>query len=341
MPEFAPELVQRGLIGLLPVVFFLVVLVLFDSYKLVTLKIVLTAIALGGLMAVPGYYLHGAIMDTFDLPFEHLTRYVAPVTEEMLKGLIIGVFIARNRIGFLVDASIFGFAVGAGFALIENLYYLGILPDAGIGVWIVRGFGTAVMHGGATALFAVAAQAFAEQRERPRILDFAPGLLVAAAIHSLFNHFFLSPVLSTVIVMAVLPVTAIVVVELSERTVERWLDVGFDADARLLELIRSGNLSDSPVGKYLRSLREHFQPDVLVDLICYLRLRVELALRAKGLLMMQENGFKVEIPPEVDASLKELTYLEKNIGPTGLAALKPFLQVSRKDLWQLSLLKGK
>ncbi|MDX1571740.1 MAG: PrsW family glutamic-type intramembrane protease [Xanthomonadales bacterium] len=338
MPEILPELLQRGLIGLVPVVFFLIVLVLFDSYKLVSLRLVVTAILLGGLMALPSYVLHTLILRTTDISFEQLTRYGAPVVEELLKGAVIIYFIARNRIGFLVDASIFGFAVGAGFALIENLYYLGALPDAGIGVWIVRGFGTAVMHGGATAIFAVASQAFAEQREHPRVLDFLPGLVVAALIHSLYNHFFLSPVLSTVIVMAVMPVTAIVVVELSERTVERWLDVGFDSDAQLLALIRSGQLTDSPVGRYLQSLREHFQPEVLVDLICYLRLRVELALRAKGLLMMQENGFKVEIPQEVQASLVELRHLEKSIGPTGLLALKPFLQVSRKDLWQLSLL---
>ena len=60
-----------------------------------------------------------------------------------------------HRIGFLVDAAIYGFAVGAGFALAENLYYLHLAAEAGMGTWIVRGFGTALMHGGTTALFAV------------------------------------------------------------------------------------------------------------------------------------------------------------------------------------------
>jgi RsiW-degrading membrane proteinase PrsW (M82 family) len=44
-----------------------------------------------------------------------------------------------HRIGFLVDAAIFGFTVGSGFAVIENLYYLEQVPDAGRGTWIVRG----------------------------------------------------------------------------------------------------------------------------------------------------------------------------------------------------------
>ena len=41
-----------------------------------------------------------------------------------LKALIVVVLIRTHRIGFLVDAAILGFAVGTGFALVENLYYL-------------------------------------------------------------------------------------------------------------------------------------------------------------------------------------------------------------------------
>ena len=47
------------------------------------------------------------------------------------------------------------FRVGCGFALIENLYVLWNAPDAGLATWVVRGFGTAIMHGGATAIVAV------------------------------------------------------------------------------------------------------------------------------------------------------------------------------------------
>ena len=48
----------------------------------------------------------------------------------------------------MIDAAIYGFAVGAGFAFIENIYYLHSLEHHKIVVWIIRGLGTAVMHGG-------------------------------------------------------------------------------------------------------------------------------------------------------------------------------------------------
>jgi hypothetical protein len=41
---------------------------------------------------------------------------------------------------------------------------------------------------------------------------------------------------------------------------------------------------------------------------------------------------------ETRAKLEEMKYLEKSIGPTGKLAIRPFLQMSRKDLWQFYVL---
>ena len=52
-----------------------------------------------------------------------------------------------NRIGYKLDAVISGFAIGAGFSVVENIFYLTMFPEYGTGTWLVRGFGTAIMHG--------------------------------------------------------------------------------------------------------------------------------------------------------------------------------------------------
>src|SRR6185295_11307150 len=134
------------------------------------------------------------------------SRYIAPIVEELLKAAVIAALLRTHRIGFLVDAAILGFAAGAGFALVENLLYLGAAPHAGMGVWIVRGFGTAIMHGGATAIFAVAAVGLRGARADPPAWTLAPGFAVAVALHSVFNHFFLSPLASTLGIAIALPV---------------------------------------------------------------------------------------------------------------------------------------
>ena len=106
----------------------------------------------------------------------------------------------------------------------------------------------------------------------------------------------------------------------------------------MLELINSGRLSDSPVGRYLHTMKRKFRGPVVADLLCYLRLHTELALRAKGVLMMRENGFDVPIDDETRSKLTEMRFLERSIGRTGLLALKPMMHMSNEDFWQLHLL---
>jgi hypothetical protein len=73
-------------------------------------------------------------------------------------------------------------------------------------------------------------------------------------------------------------------------------------------------------------------------MLCLLRLRAELGIRAKGLLMMREAGFEPEPTAGVRDTFEELRYLEKSIGRTGMLAIHPFIHTSTRDLWQLNLL---
>jgi len=61
-------------------------------------------------------------------------------------------------------------------------------------------------------------------------------------------------------------------------------------------------------------------------------------LRAKGILMMRENGFDVPVDEATREKFAEMRYLESSIGKTGLLAIQPMLHMSHKDLWQLYML---
>ncbi len=331
--------VAKGLVGVLPVILFLSALIYLDSYKLVRLRLVVATIGAGAVIAGVGYLITAYLTKRYPIDLVPYSRYVSPFLEESLKAIVVVALLRTNRAGFLVDAAILGFATGTGFALIENIWYLKILPeDVGLGLWIVRGFGTAIMHGGATAIFGMGAKALGEDHAAYNPLVYLPGWIVAVVLHSGFNHFFLSPIGSTLGILIVLPPLIATVFRRSEKALRSWLNVGFDADSELLHLIEAGELSESRVGRYLQSLKERFRGEVVADLLCYLRLHVELSLRAKGLLLMRESGFVPEADPEVRAKFEELKYLEGSIGRTGRLALEPFLYLHPKDLWQLYML---
>jgi protease PrsW len=334
----SPELIARALLALLPVLVFLATLLWLDSYKLVGVKKVLATILAGTGIAGACYGINLALLGALPMDFGFYSRFVAPVVEEALKGLIIVYLVRRHAIGFPADAAIFGFAVGTGFAVIENLYYLVMFQDAHIAIWVVRGFGTAIMHGGATAVFGIVAHTLAEQRQVRGLTEFLPGLLVATLIHSLYNQFLFAPVYSTLGIMLLLPPVIYFVFQHSERVLQRWLAVDFDADTQMLELINSGALEDSKLGRHFENIRQHFPEEVVADMLCYLRLHVELSMRASATLLMRESGIQPEVDPEVRAMVEEMRFLEKSIGKTGQHAMKPFLRLSSRDLWQLYLL---
>ena len=333
------DLLLPTLVALLPVLGLLAALQLLDSFKLVKLRVVIASVAAGALAAGASFGLGGLLLGQFDIDIGSFSRYVSPLTEELLKGLLVVALVRSHRIGFLVDAAIFGFAIGTGFALVENILFLQRLPDAVMSTWVVRGFGTAVMHGGTTAIFAVMGLAILDRSGSATLRSLLPGFALVVVLHSAFNHLSAAPQVATLSVMIALPLLLYGVFQRGEAATRDWLGTGFDSDVQMLELINAGQIADSPTGRYLNTLRDRFEGPLLADVLCYLRLVTELSLRAKGLLMMRENGFTAELDDETKASLTELRYLERSIGKTGLLAVRPLLHTSPKDLWQFVMLE--
>ncbi len=330
----------HAVLSLAPVLIFLAGLVYLDTYKLVPLKNIVWAIVIG--IASAGIAVSANMFAIERLAWDRdlYVRFGAPLVEELCKAVWPLLLIKMRRVGFMVDAGVYGFATGAGFAVIENVYYIQVLDASSPLVWIVRGFGTAVMHGGTTAILAILAKNRADIKGTKTFTQVLPALLLAYIIHAAFNQFFLSPLLNTVIILFTLPPFMFFVFQRSERSTRDWLGVGFDSDAQTLDMITSGNLSATPLGEYLQSLSTRFPPEVVVDLLCYLRIYLELSVQAKGILLMREAGFDVPPSPDTEAKFAEIGYLERSIGRTGKLALHPFLRMSNRELWQLHMLRA-
>lgn len=329
------------ILSLLPVPVFLGLLVLLDSFKLVKLKDILLTIAMGYLAALIALGINMFLWeDLLPNPFLFF-RYIAPAVEESLKALFVVYLMRRHKIGFMVDAAIYGFAVGAGFALAENIHLLLTLEIPGFLFWVLRGFGTAVMHGGTTAIFAIISKNLRDKKSSPPFYPFIPGLVMAILVHSFFNYFLLSPTIMTMMQLVILPLLISIVFKYSEKSLRDWMNAGLDTDVQMLEEMRAGRFSGTCVGKYLHSLKNKFSAEVVVDMFCLLRLHLELACQAKGILLMREAGFLAPEDPEIPEKLSELKYLRNSIGATGLLALSPILHFTSRDLWQFYLLGEK
>jgi RsiW-degrading membrane proteinase PrsW (M82 family) len=325
------------LVAVLPVLIFLLVLLLMDSFKLLPFRLVLVALGYGVAVALACLALHDAIgpMVTPGV----LKRVVAPVTEECAKSAFIIWLLVRRRLGFAVDAAIAGFAVGAGFAVAENLDYLQAMPDARIWVWIVRGLGTAILHGATTAVFAMIARSIWERQPAHRVRAIAVGWPPAIALHAGFNNMLLPPLAATLVLLTVLPIVILMVFRRSEAATHEWITGGLDLDLELLRLVQSEDFVHTRFGGYLRDLKDRIPGPLVADMFCLLRLELELAIQAKAMLMARQAGLHVPPTGDLYASLEELRYLEGSIGRTGLLALEPLQVTSDRDKWHRYLLE--
>jgi RsiW-degrading membrane proteinase PrsW (M82 family) len=325
-------------IAVLPAFLFLGALLLMDSFKLVRPASVGLALAYGMASALACAALHGYLLETMAIDLRVLTRYVAPLTEEAAKALFVAYLISRRRVGFVVDAAVQGFAVGTGFAIVENFSYIRDLGHSPMVLWVVRGLGTAVLHGATTALVAMLAKTIADRRSERVALAVLPGWALAAAMHSAYNHLLVSPLVATALLLIVLPLLVLAVFERSNRATREWVGAGLDLDLELLQLVTSEHFQVTRFGSYLRELRTHFDGAIVADMFCLLRLELELGVQAKARLIAREAGLEIPVDDDLHEGLLELEYLRQSIGPTGLLALKPLQVTSHRDDWHRFML---
>jgi RsiW-degrading membrane proteinase PrsW (M82 family) len=335
-------LVVKTVIALVPVIVCLGVFVSVDVFKLVPLPEVFGLLLAGAVACVASYYAAGQVIDQFPVQRTIYSQDVAPVLEESMKGVLIVLLFAFNRIGYLIDAAIAGFAVGAGFSVAENIFYLHQFTDANMGVWLVRGLGTAIMHGGATAILAVCSQVLYAPRLRAsadafrfNVLLFLPGLAGAAALHFVFNQFTAAPLVAMAVVLVAVPVAVFGMFSIGETYAHRWLAAGHGAHAKLLADIDSGAFALSTEGRAVQALADRLGEAAAADIFDYVRTHTELVVHAETRLLALEEHEQVERETQMREKFHHLHELERRLGRTIVLAARQHLRFSRNDLWEM------
>jgi RsiW-degrading membrane proteinase PrsW (M82 family) len=325
-------------LSILPVLLFLVFLFLLDSFKLVIKKYLLGAILWGIISAVLAYYGNTFILDHTKIRLDTLSRYLAPAIEESIKSAFIFLLIGRKRVGFMIDAAIYGFAIGTGFALSENIFYLKTNNDPNIFLWMIRGFGTAFMHGGCTSLLSIVLIS-CKNRNKFNPFNIILALTIAYSIHSVFNHFYIDPLAQTLGIILFLPIIFILIFKYTEKQLQDWLEIEFNTEIGLLNMINKGQFLSTRSGNYLASLSTRFSSETILDMYCFIRIYLELSIKAKRNIMLKESGFPIIIENDLEHKIRELSQLRKQIGKVGELTLSPLIRMNYRNLWKLNSLQ--
>jgi len=333
-------------LALVPVLILLGVFVWLDVFRLMNLKEILVLLALGGAAALVAWPIAGRFLDTLPIGFSNYSRFVAPWIEEAIKAAVMVLLFRINRIGYKLDAVISGFAIGAGFSVVENIVYLIRYPDYSAGTWLVRGLGTAVMHGTTLAILAAIAHEFAERENREAAGDFdfhlwwfVPGYVVAVALHTAFNQFPDRPLLAMMGAWIFSPIALIAIFHFGTAEAERWLTAECRAHEDQLETLRAGKWPDTPRGRKIEALASRLDPETAKRVLRYWEVQAWLVVQAEETMLEEATGILSIDNDHIRAAFAELAGLRQALGRSTFTAINALLPFSRNDYWEVSELK--
>lgn len=333
-------------VSLIPIIVYIIFIYKIDHFALISIKRLLLLALIGMLTALACF---GLFLLTDRVISGKSADIIHPVIEELVKSIPLLILAFRKRIAFFIDSVICGAAVGGGFSFLENTFYLVLGDSVDLSTGLFRGLEVALIHMGCSAIIAAGMMMAVRQIERKRsrtamswndIIKTTALFVVALAFHIFHNTFQFTPIMQFVWVLSVMIGMIAVVYFYDIDMTHRWLDKGLDMQINLLRSIGGGHLLNTPTGTFLESVKELFPPNVYFDIICYVRLQIELSVAAKTRFMLHEVG--MDEPLEANkkelymSQFVELGELEKNIGPSAKMTIAPIVKLSPADTQALN-----
>ena len=334
--------------ALLPVAIYILVVYKLDSFSLLSVKRLLLLVLSGMLTALASFGL-------FQLLTPHLNEsasdYLYPLLEEAMKAIPLLILARSKKMVFFIDSVICGAAVGGGFSILENIFYLVLGEPLGMGTVLSRGLEVALIHMGCSAIVAAALMFAVRMAERIRSGlavkrgDMAMAvflLIIAPVLHVLHNALHFDPLIQFVCIFASLAGLLIWTYQYDGDMIHRWLDRGLDKQVALMMDIQQGHLGETKTGQFLLSIKENFPAEVYFDIICYVQLYIELAVAAKSRFMTREAGLDEPLDEAARSRYREqyaeFKDLEKALGKSARMTVAPvvkFYPADRKALDEL------
>ena len=324
--------------ALLPVVIYIIVVYQIDNFSLISVKRLLLLILCGMLTALACFALFQL---TGKIIPESQSDSVNPIIEEMVKGIPLLWLASRKKIVFFIDSVICGAAVGGGFSILENIFYLLLGDQMGIGTVLFRGLEVALVHMGCSALVAAGLMLivrmieYSRSRSVVKKSDIAMSVFLlseAPVLHLFHNTFHFVPLVQFVFVIGTLGGLLVWTYFYDVEMIHSWIDTGLDKQLDLLASIKTGRLDDTPTGKFLESVKDAFPPKDFFDIICYVQLHVELSVASRSRVMLRETGLEDNLPlsdemkEQIISQYIEYKILEKRLGNAARMTIAPIVK---------------
>ncbi len=272
------------------------------------------------------------------LTLEQWVQVAAPITEEVLKALILLYLVSRPQFTYSADGAIYGFAAGMGFAVIENWTYVIGYGSSGLNVAIGRVLSTNLMHATASAVvgYALGFARFDRFSHRGRFL--LVGWLFGMAFHIGFNNL-VTRVSSGLLLLyaAAFGLIGIGIIYMGIRygvaRGKAWIATHMETEKRITRgeaavVDRLGDLQ-----QLLTPVAEQFGAEKAAACERFLRSQALIALKSKGLGQLPEGDLRRGVEGEIARMRVEMDRARREVGAYCMLYLRSIVPPASDPLW--------
>jgi RsiW-degrading membrane proteinase PrsW (M82 family) len=278
-------------------------------------------IAMSGIWGILAYFLaariNPALVNAGIFSRDTLVRFVAPVIEEILKGLILLYLIRQPAFRYFLDGAIYGFAAGIGFAIFENFEYVLGHSSVAVTLAISRVLSTNLIHATGSALIGIALGLARFDRSRLyRIPYLLGGLTLAIAIHSGFNNMVNDGVALLFAFAAGLTGAGIIYLAARRGLMDEksWVHekIGVTEGVTSGEAAVVQQLENA--GDILAPLAERFGAGKAAQCEKFLFMQAQLAIEVKRIEKMQDEKMRLETGTKMNELRAKMDEVRKEVG---------------------------
>ncbi len=275
-----------------------------DRYRIVETRWVIVCMLGGVFVYLIAARVNPALMDHGIFSRNVIIRVVAPIMETTLNGLFLYLILSRLKFSRTVDGIIYGVAVGAGFAAIENYEYILGYSDLALTIAFARVFSTNFVHMGVLGLsgFLLITAGFDKNRSIRGVKIFA-ALTLPSVINMAFNTMVNAGTLLVIAIAFGLSLILILgtIIRRLIRQEERWISKFLQGETAV-----QGSSPLNNVEQIAKTIRELFGVVRASQLERFLILQARRGILQKILTGMDDPKLRLPIEDQITSVQKKI-----------------------------------
>lgn len=312
-----------------------------DFYQTGQFQIIAISVILGGIAYTPAAVTNWYLNQFASIDLETIERFIAPFHEEIIKGLFLLYLLKRSQFVYSVDGLLYGLAVGIGFAVVENIFYISEFSNAA-NIALQRIFSTSLVHAFSSAVLGITLVTLRSGTNSHQWFFPIAGLFFAIGQHMFYNNIIHS---SLIIDKQIHPAVTYIpglfggvfihnVIQFGKKQAQSWIKENLGMNDRVTKQETEAVNLFATTDDILLPIVERFGPEKASQVEKLLYHQARMGIKRKSLNSIQGNQkMRTTVEAEIREMQEDMEKLRREIGTYAMLFVRGLFTEEMISVW--------